>query len=206
MDIGKGNAKFFRQRSFPHYLFAGGNRDSTRLISSVAVSIASRKAISLAGDGRPSNAASLRHNSMPATRQINFFRASSFTPRYYHLRFIFVWRFSSRLARRRFAKVIKIEQFSQMDRRIFNCSVVGRAMGESDQPLWKELYTQAFMDADRENVTLLLFAAELAMVERSRQLLNAPDQHEELTELAVAKAALETIRFRKLGWPPVAAN
>ena len=79
-------------------------------------------------------------------------------------------------------------------------------MGQSDQPLWKELYTQAFMDSDRENVTLLLFAAELAMVERSRQLLNAFDQHEERTELAVAKAALETIRFRKLGWPPVAAN
>jgi hypothetical protein len=53
MDIGKGNAKFFRQRSFPHHLFAVGNRASTRLISSVAVSIASRKAISLAGDGRP---------------------------------------------------------------------------------------------------------------------------------------------------------
>jgi len=62
-------------------------------------------------------------------------------------------------------------------------------MGQSDQPLWKELCAQAFMDSDRENVTLLLFAAELAMVERSRQLLNSPEHHEELTELAVAKAA-----------------
>ena len=79
-------------------------------------------------------------------------------------------------------------------------------MGESDQPLWKELYTQAFMESDRAKVTLLLFAAELAMTERSRQLQNAPDHHEELTELAVAKAALETIRFRKLGWPPVAPS
>jgi len=51
------------------------------------------------------------------------------------------------------------------------------------------------MDSDRENVTLLLFAAELAMVERSRQLLNAPDQHEERTELAVAKAALRLSGF-----------
>jgi len=74
------------------------------------------------------------------------------------------------------------------------------------QPLWKELYTQAFMESDREKVTLLLLAAELAMTERSRQLLNACDHHEELTELAVAKTALETIRFRKLGWPPVAPN
>jgi hypothetical protein len=77
---------------------------------------------------------------------------------------------------------------------------------KSDQPLWKELYTQAFMESDRAKLTLLLLAAELAMTERSRQLLNAPDHHEERTELAVAKAALEAIRFRKLGWPPVAPS
>jgi hypothetical protein len=50
-------------------------------------------------------------------------------------------------------------------------------------------------------VTLLLLAAELAMTERCRQLLDCPEHHEERNELAVAKAALETIRFRKLGWP-----
>jgi hypothetical protein len=77
-------------------------------------------------------------------------------------------------------------------------------VGESDQPLWKELFAQAFMESDRAKVTLLLLAAELAMTERSRQLLDSPEHHQELTELAVAKAALETIRFRKLGWPPVA--
>jgi hypothetical protein len=86
---------------------------------------------------------------------------------------------------------------------IFN---VGGAVAESDQPLWKELYTQVLLESDKKKVTLLLFAAELAMTERSRQLLNAPDHHEELTELAVAKAALETIRLRKLGWPPVAPS
>ena len=79
-------------------------------------------------------------------------------------------------------------------------------MGESDQTLWKELYTQAFMESDRAKVTLLLLAAELAMTERSRQLLNSPEHHEERTELAAAKAALETIRFLKLGWPPVAPS
>ena len=79
-------------------------------------------------------------------------------------------------------------------------------MGESDQPLWKELYTQAFMESDRAKVALLLLAAELAMTERSRQLLNCPEHREELNELAVAKAALETTRFRKLGWPPVAPS
>lgn len=77
-------------------------------------------------------------------------------------------------------------------------------MSKSDQPLWKELCTQALMESDSKKVTLVLFAAELAMTERYRQLLNSPDHHEELTELAAAKAALETIRFRKLGWPPVA--
>jgi hypothetical protein len=79
-------------------------------------------------------------------------------------------------------------------------------MGESNQPLWKELYMEALLESEKDKVTLLLLAAELAMTERSRQLLNAPDHHEELTELAVAKAALETMRLRKLGWPPVAPN
>jgi hypothetical protein len=79
-------------------------------------------------------------------------------------------------------------------------------VGESDQPLWKELYTQALLESEKGKVMLLVLAAELAMAERSRQLLNSPEHHEERTELAVAKAALETIRFRKLGWPPVAPS
>ena len=79
-------------------------------------------------------------------------------------------------------------------------------MGESDQPLWKELYAQALLESDKAKVTLLVLAAELAITERSRQLLSLPDYHEEHTELAVAKAGLETIRFRKLGWPPVAPS
>jgi hypothetical protein len=86
---------------------------------------------------------------------------------------------------------------------IFN---LGEAVGESDQPLWKELYTQALVESDKKKATLLILAAELAMTERSRQLLNSPDRHEERAELAVAKTALETIRFRKLGWPPVAPS
>lgn len=79
-------------------------------------------------------------------------------------------------------------------------------MAESDQPLWKQLYTQAFIETDRQKVTLLLFAAELATTERCRQLLDCPEHHEERNELALAKAALETIKFRKLGWPPVAPS
>jgi hypothetical protein len=48
-------------------------------------------------------------------------------------------------------------------------------VGESDQPLWKELYTQALSESDRQKVTLLLLAAELAMIEHSRQRLNSPN-------------------------------
>jgi hypothetical protein len=76
-------------------------------------------------------------------------------------------------------------------------------MEESDHPLWKELYTQALLESEKDRVTLLLLAAELAMAERSRQLLNSSDHHEELTELAIAKADLESVRFCKLGWPAV---
>ena len=38
-------------------------------------------------------------------------------------------------------------------------------MGESGQSLWKEMYTQASIESDSKKVTLLLFAAELAMTE-----------------------------------------
>ncbi len=80
-------------------------------------------------------------------------------------------------------------------------------MAESEiQPLWKELYTQALLESDKAKVALLVLAAELAMTERSRQLLDSPDHREERSELAFTQAALETIRFRKLGWPPVAPS
>jgi hypothetical protein len=51
-------------------------------------------------------------------------------------------------------------------------------VSKSDQPLWKELYTQALMESDSKKVTLVLFATELAMTERYRQLLDSPDHHE----------------------------
>jgi hypothetical protein len=79
-------------------------------------------------------------------------------------------------------------------------------MSQTDQPLWEELYMQAVVESDKAKATLLLLIAELAMTERSRQLLNSAEHREELAELAVAKTALETLRFRKLDWPPVAPN
>jgi hypothetical protein len=81
-----------------------------------------------------------------------------------------------------------------------------RCRGESDQPLWKQQYTQAFMESDRQKVTLLLLAAEMALTERCRELLDCPEHHKESNELVVAKAALEAIRFREPGWPPVAPS
>lgn len=68
-------------------------------------------------------------------------------------------------------------------------------MSKSDQPLWKELCTQALMESDSKKVTLVLFAAELAMTERYRQLLNSPDHHEELTELAADFASSVGLRL-----------
>ena len=37
---------------------------------------------------------------------------------------------------------------------------VGGAVGESDQPLWKQLYTQALLESDKKKVTLLVLAAD----------------------------------------------
>lgn len=68
---------------------------------------------------------------------------------------------------------------------------------------WKELYLQALLESDEAKLTELVQAAEIAMALRSQELLNSAGHHEELSEMAIAKASLLSIKTHKLGWPAV---
>jgi hypothetical protein len=76
-------------------------------------------------------------------------------------------------------------------------------MQDSYPMSWKELYQQALQESDTKKLTELVQAAEHAMVIRAQELLNSADHHEERSEMAVATAALLTIKVHKLGWPAV---
>jgi hypothetical protein len=76
-------------------------------------------------------------------------------------------------------------------------------MQDSYPMSWKELYQQALQESDTKKLTELVQAAEHAMVIRAQELLNSTDHHEERSEMAVATAALLTIKVHKLGLPAV---
>lgn len=71
---------------------------------------------------------------------------------------------------------------------------------------WKETYQRMLQESDEKKLHELVLATEQALVERARELANSSDHHEERSELAVATAALLTIKTRKLGWPAILAD
>jgi hypothetical protein len=71
---------------------------------------------------------------------------------------------------------------------------------------WKELYLSALIESDKEKLTGLIQAIELAIAGRSQELLNSSDHHEERGDMAAANAALLSMKTHKLGWPPVSAR
>lgn len=72
--------------------------------------------------------------------------------------------------------------------------------------LWKELCLQTVLESDPQKLTELVLASEQAMADRARQFLSSSDQHEERSEMAIAKASLLSIKTHKLGWPPVPSS
>ena len=73
------------------------------------------------------------------------------------------------------------------------------------QTSWKELFLWALTESDKEKLTALVQATEQAIIVRAQELLNSTDHHEERSEMAVAHAALLSIKTHKLGWPRVKA-
>ena len=71
---------------------------------------------------------------------------------------------------------------------------------------WKELCVQALLKLDKEELTELVQATEVAIGDRARYLSNSSEHQKERREMAVAHASVLSIKTQKLGWPPVSAN
>jgi hypothetical protein len=79
-------------------------------------------------------------------------------------------------------------------------------MRESYSGSWKDLYLQTVLESDKEKLTGLVQATELAIVLRAQQLLNSTEHRKEGSDMAVAYASLLSIKTNKLGWRPVSAG
>ncbi len=66
---------------------------------------------------------------------------------------------------------------------------------------WKRLYLEALKTSDRNNLTGLVQAAELAIFERAKELADLPEHHQERNELSLACTDLLAVKTQKLGWP-----
>ena len=79
-------------------------------------------------------------------------------------------------------------------------------MRDSYPASWKDLYLQTVLESDKEQLTVLVQAAEQAIVLRAQKLLNSADHYKERSEMAVAYASLLSIKTNKLGWRPVSPS
>ncbi len=76
------------------------------------------------------------------------------------------------------------------------------AMPQSYSSSWKEPYLAVLKEADKEKLTGLLYATELAMFLRAQQLAQCADGHKELIEIAIASENLLALKTVILSWPP----
>ena len=66
---------------------------------------------------------------------------------------------------------------------------------------WKRLYLEALKTSERNNLTGLVQAAELAIFERAKELTDLPEHRQERNELSLACTDLLAVKTQKLGWP-----
>ena len=67
---------------------------------------------------------------------------------------------------------------------------------------WKEPYLAALTETDKEKLTALLYATELALFNRAQELAQCEDGHKELIEIAIASENLLAFKTVILNWPP----
>jgi hypothetical protein len=63
---------------------------------------------------------------------------------------------------------------------------------------WKEIFTQAVNETNKEKLDRLVREAELAIGLRRAELEDSAEAHEELSTMAVAAEALRAIRSQQL--------
>jgi len=59
---------------------------------------------------------------------------------------------------------------------------------------WKEPYLAALTETDKEKLTALLYATELAMFLRAQELTQSADGHQGLIEIAIASENLLALK------------
>jgi hypothetical protein len=70
-------------------------------------------------------------------------------------------------------------------------------MSDESSVHWKDIFTQAANETDKEKLDQLVREAELAIVRRREELRNSADAHEELSTIAVATEALRAMRSQQ---------
>jgi hypothetical protein len=65
---------------------------------------------------------------------------------------------------------------------------------------WKEPYLAALTEPDKEKLTGLLYATELAMFLRAQELTQSADGHQGLIEIAIASENLLALKTMVLNW------
>ncbi len=73
-------------------------------------------------------------------------------------------------------------------------------MTPSHSSSWKEPYLAALIESDKEKLTKLVHATELAMFLRVQELAGSADGHEERKEIGTACENLLTLKTLILGW------
>jgi hypothetical protein len=62
---------------------------------------------------------------------------------------------------------------------------------------WKDIFTQAANETDKEKLDRLVREAEMAIFRRREELGNSVEAHEELSTIAVATEALRAMRSQQ---------
>jgi hypothetical protein len=79
---------------------------------------------------------------------------------------------------------------------------------------WEEVYQAALLENDREKLTGLVRALEVAIVRRRQELTSGAEHplagieenDQERTAMVLAAQEILKIKTEKLGWPPVKSN
>ncbi len=74
-------------------------------------------------------------------------------------------------------------------------------MTNSHSSSWKESYIVALNEPDKEKLTELVYATELAMVFRLQEPADSADGHKERVEIAAASENLLALKTLILSWP-----
>ncbi len=74
-------------------------------------------------------------------------------------------------------------------------------VADSNSSTWKEPYLAALREPDKQKLTELVHATELAMYLRLQELAGSAEGQEERNEIGVASENLLTLKTLLLGWP-----